>query len=79
MVRPREQRVLELMRRSGVPRPCDFEAQGIPCQYLRILRERDLAEQVSRSLYVLDGQGHFRVPGMETTHLVISAVRRRSW
>lgn len=51
----REQRLLELARKSGVLRPRDVEAHGIPREYLIRLRDRGVLEQPSRGLYVLAG------------------------
>jgi predicted transcriptional regulator of viral defense system len=47
------QRVLDIVHRTGVLRPRDLNAYGIPREYLYRLLDRGLLERVGRGLYVL--------------------------
>lgn len=49
---PRE-RVLRLARKTGILRPQDLRAIGVPREYLRRLRDEGVLEQPVRGLYVL--------------------------
>lgn len=48
-----EDRLLKLIRETGVLRPRDLAAHGIPREYLIRLRDRGVLVQPSRGLYVL--------------------------
>ncbi|MBN1855277.1 MAG: type IV toxin-antitoxin system AbiEi family antitoxin domain-containing protein [Pirellulales bacterium] len=54
-MKSRKERVLELVRRKGVLRPRDLEADGIPREHLRRLLDEGLLERTGRGLYVLAG------------------------
>ncbi len=47
----REQTVLDRVRRAGVLRPRDLDAEGIPREYLRRLHQRGLLLRLGRGLY----------------------------
>ena len=49
---PRE-RLLRLIRKSGIIRPQDLRTIGVPREYLRRLRDEGVLEQPARGLYVL--------------------------
>jgi predicted transcriptional regulator of viral defense system len=54
-MKPWKERVLELVRRTGVLRPRDLAADGIPREYLRRLLDEGLLERTGRGLYVVAG------------------------
>ena len=45
-------KVLQLIRKSGVLRPRDLDAHGIPHMYLRRLLDRGLVHRIGRGIYV---------------------------
>ena len=51
MAKSKTERVLELVRKTGVLRPRDLKAEGIPQDYLWRLHRRGLVERVGRGLY----------------------------
>lgn len=53
MATTNSERVLELARGTGVLRPRDLDAQGIPRIYLRRLVRQGVLQQVGRGLYTL--------------------------
>jgi predicted transcriptional regulator of viral defense system len=53
MSEPKAKQVLDLVRRSGVLRPRDLDAYGIPREYLIRLHEQGLVERPARGIYVL--------------------------
>jgi len=53
LAQSKSERVLELIRKSGILRPRDLDAHGIPREYLSRLCRRGLLERVGRGLYVL--------------------------
>lgn len=52
MAATRQQEILDLVRRLGVLRPRDLDAEGIPRRHLRRLLDEGLLERPSRGLYV---------------------------
>ena len=54
-MKSRKERVLELVRRAGVLRPRDLDAEGIPREYLRRLLDEGLLDRTGRGLYVAAG------------------------
>ncbi len=54
-MKPCKERVLELVQRTGVLRPRDLDADGIPREYLRRLLDEGLLERTGRGLYVVAG------------------------
>lgn len=50
-----KKRVLELARRSGVVRPRDLDAEGIPREYLQRLLGEGLLRRPGRGIYVAAG------------------------
>jgi predicted transcriptional regulator of viral defense system len=54
-MKPWKERVLELVRRTGVLRPRDLDADGIPREYLRRLLNEGLLERTGRGLYLIAG------------------------
>jgi len=55
---PEEQRVLRAVRRMGVVRPLDLQAQGLPRARLYDLVGKGLVERQGRGLYVASGHGY---------------------
>jgi predicted transcriptional regulator of viral defense system len=54
-MKPWKKRVLGLVQRTGVLRPRDLDADGIPREYLRRLLDEGLLERTGRGLYVVAG------------------------
>jgi predicted transcriptional regulator of viral defense system len=54
-MKSRKERVLELVRRKGVLRPRDLDADGIPREHLRRLVDEGLLERTGRGLYMIAG------------------------
>jgi predicted transcriptional regulator of viral defense system len=54
-MKSRKERVLDLVRRKGVLRPRDLDADGIPREHLRRLLDEGLLERTGRGLYVIAG------------------------
>jgi predicted transcriptional regulator of viral defense system len=54
-MKSQKERALELVRRKGVLRPRDLDADGIPREHLRRLLDEGLLERTGRGLYVIAG------------------------
>ena len=55
MALSKAEQVARLVRKSGVFRPRELDAVGIPREYLRQAKDRGLVRQVGRGLYVAEG------------------------
>ena len=53
MSQTQTERILDIMKRTGVLRPRDLNAYGLPRTALRRLHDRGLVRRVARGLYVL--------------------------
>ena len=52
MAASREAQIMKVIRRLGIARPCDLEAQGIPRRWLYRLVREGLVERQGRGIYV---------------------------
>jgi len=70
MTPSKAEQVARLVRKSGVFRPRELHAVGIPREYLRQAKDRGLVRQVGRGLYVADG------PRVTEHHTLVEATIR---